>query len=70
MSDVGGEASPRRFGRNDLSRISIEISGKNALIVATMLRLGGLATSQLNSIPTSNQDSLIMRNALKDLKRK
>jgi hypothetical protein len=54
--------------KSDLSEISIDINGKDALAVAASLDLGGLATRHLKRKALSPRESSIMENALRKLK--
>jgi hypothetical protein len=57
-----------RSAESDLSDITIEVTGKDALKVVATLNLGGLATKHLKHRAHSARDSAIMENALKKLK--
>ena len=71
MAGTGEKAvNPKISGENDLSDISIEISGRDALAAAASLDLGGLATKHIHYSPKSYRESMIIENALKKLKRR
>jgi hypothetical protein len=53
-----------------LSDLTIEISSRDALAVATLLDLGGLATKHYRHKRPSVRDSAIMENAVKKLGKK